>query len=136
MKLPRKIIHFLEKPNYMVLGTINKSGMPQMSVVWFEYKNGLIKFSTTTDRVKYKNILKNKKAACLIYDISNPYHYLHIQGQAAKIKKDLNFKFGTQLCKRYNRGMAYAKSPERKKEKRVIISIKPLRWFYKEKPTR
>ena len=122
---PKSIISFLAEPNYMVLGTIGKTGMPHLTVVWFAYHDGLLKISITKERIKYKNILRDPRLACLIYDQKNPYRYLQVRGRVIDIQEDPEYIFGDFLCERYNRDPDYRYDPVRKKEGRVTVSIKP-----------
>lgn len=122
-KLPKPILSFLTEPNYMVIGTLGKSGIPQLTIVWFSYKDGFFKVSITKERVKYKNILRDPRVGCLIYDRNNPYRYLQIQGTVEKIEKDPEYIFGAYLCERYGRDENYRRDPVRKKEGRVTLFI-------------
>lgn len=129
--LPKQVISFLQEPNYMVIGTIGKNGIPQLTTVWFSYEDGLLNISITKTRVKYKNILRDPRVGCLIYDTGNPYRYLQIKGQVVKIEEDPEYKFGDFLCARYGRDENYRKDPVHKKEGRLIIRIKPETFYSK-----
>lgn len=121
----QSILSFLKEPNYMVIGTIGKTGIPQLTIVWFAHENGLFKISITKERIKYRNIIRNPLVGCLIYDRNNPYRYLQIRGMVTNIEEDPNYIFGDFLCERYGRDENYRHDPVRKKEGRIIVSIKP-----------
>lgn len=127
----KPILSFLKEPHYMVLATIGKTGVPQLTVVWFFYENGLIKISITKTRVKYKNILRDSRVSCLIYDRTNPYRYLQVRGTVVNIEDDPEFVFGGFLCERYGRDENYRRDPIRKKEGRITVSIKPDGFYAK-----
>ena len=42
--------------------TINPKGGPQVTVMWFKYEDGALLFTTTTDRIKFRNT--EKDSAC------------------------------------------------------------------------
>ena len=128
---PQSILAFLEAPNYMILGTIGKAGTPHLTIVWFFYDKGLFKISITKTRVKYKNILRNPRVSCLIYDRSDPYRYLQIRGAVVKIEEDPEYIFGDFLCARYGRDENYRRDPVRKKEGRVTVNIRPDGFYSK-----
>lgn len=115
----------------MVLGTIGKIGTPQLTIVWFFYDNGLFKISITKTRIKYKNILRDPRVSCLIYDQHNPYRYLQVRGTVAKIEEDPEYVFGDFLCNRYGRDENYRRDPVRKKEGRITVSIRPDGFYSK-----
>ena len=127
LKFPQNILDFLKEPNFMALGTIRKDGSVQMTIVWFEYENGAFRISTTTPRIKYKNIARNPNVTMLIYDRGNPYRYLQIQGNVSDITKEGSYDFIDKLSGRYTGNAKYKNDPERK-EDRVIISIEPIRY--------
>ncbi len=127
MDFLQNILDFLKEPNFMVLGTVQKDGSPQMTIVWFEYENGVFNISTTTPRVKYKNISRDPRATMLIYDRGNPYRYLQIQGKVSNITKEDAHDFIDKLSGRYTGNAKYKNDPDRK-EDRVIISIAPIRY--------
>lgn len=115
----------------MVLGTIGKDDVPQLTVVWFVYVNGLLKLTITKERVKYKNILCNPRVGCLIYDQKDPYRYVQIRGKVIDVAEDSEYRFGDSLCERYGREAAYRYNPKRKNEGRVIVSILPEHYSFK-----
>lgn len=127
MNFPKNILDFFKEPNYMVLGTLNKNGSPQMTIVWFEYADGVFKISTTMERIKYKNVARDPRVACVIYDRGNPYRYIQIQGSVVNITTEGGHDFIDHLSRRYTGNPTYKNDPERK-ENRVIISITPARY--------
>lgn len=128
---PQPILSFLAEPNYMVIGTIGKEGVPHLTVVWFYYDEELLKVSVTKTRVKYKNIIRDPRVSCLIYDRNNAYRYLQITGKVVKINEDPDYAFGGFLCERYERDENYRHDPVRKKEGRITIYIQPDKYYAK-----
>lgn len=124
-------LSFLEEPNYMVLGTISRGGVPHLTVVWFAYHDGMLKISITKERVKYKNILRDPRVACVIEDRNNHYRYLQIRGKVVDIEEDPEYVFGDFLCERYERDPNYRYDPVRKKEGRITVSIRPEGYYAK-----
>lgn len=127
LTFPQNILDFLKEPNFMVLATLRKDGSPQSTIVWFEYADGVFRVSTTTERVKYKNVVSDPRVTLLIYDRGNPYRYLQIGGTVSNITKEGGHDFIDTLSGRYTGNAKYKNDPERK-EDRVIISIEPLRY--------
>ena len=44
------------------LTTINPNGSPQVTVMWFQQEDGAVLFTTTTDRIKFRNMQKDARA--------------------------------------------------------------------------
>lgn len=126
MNFSESILDFLREPNFMVLGTISQDSRPQMTIVWFEYVDGLFKVSTTTPRVKYKNVTRDPRVSFIIYDRGNPYRYLQVQGKVTDITREAAHDFIDRLSARYTGSPTYKRDPERK-EDRVILTITPDR---------
>ena len=127
MDFPENIAEFLKEPNYMVFGTNAKSGYPQMTMVWFEFKDDIFRISTVTDRIKYKNVKRDPKVTMLIYDRGNPYRYVQIRGDVTNVTREGGHDFIDHLSSRYTGNAKYKADPERK-EDRVIISITPTKF--------
>ena len=127
MQFPQNIIDFLKEPNFMVFGTNGGSGHPQLTIVWFEFADGVFKISTVTDRVKYKNVVRDPKVAMVIYDRGNPYRYVQAQGDVTDMTKEGGHDFIDHLSRRYTANATYKGDPLRK-EDRVTITITPTRF--------
>ena len=127
IQFPENILDFLKEPNFMVLATIRKDGTPQMTIVWFEYADGVFRVSTTSPRVKFKNVSRDPRVSFLIYDRGNPYRYLQATGKVTDITREGGHDFIDRLSGRYTGSATYQYDPERK-EDRVIISIAPERY--------
>ena len=51
---------FLAPSRIAVVGTISPSGMPQLTPNWYVYQDGRLSFSTTKERVKYRNLSQQR----------------------------------------------------------------------------
>ena len=112
----------------MVFGTVGASGYPQMTIVWFDYANGVFKISTTTDRVKYKNASREARVALVVYDRGNPYRYVQVRGRVTSMIKEGAHDFIDYLSRRYTGNATYKYDPERTQD-RVIITVTPERFY-------
>jgi PPOX class probable F420-dependent enzyme len=56
--------------------------------VWFGTQDGLILFSQTTNRQKYRNVQRDPRITLSFVDAANPYRYLEIRGEVARIDPD------------------------------------------------
>jgi PPOX class probable F420-dependent enzyme len=121
MQLSQNIVDFLQKPNFMMLATLREDGAPHCTIVWFEFAEGAIKFSTTTETKKYKNMTRDPRVAVVVFDRNDPYRYVEISGTVSEMTKDHARDYIDTLSVRYE-GEPYPKDPERK-EDRVTISI-------------
>ncbi len=70
----------LQKKGFANLSTIQPDGSPQVTPVWFDHENGLIRINTAVDRIKDRNMRERPKVAISILDPDNPYKYVSIRG--------------------------------------------------------
>lgn len=76
---------FLEEPHFAVLGTVNPSGSPHLTVMWYLLDGDEILFNTVITRAKGSNLERDPRVSLLVYDETNNYHYLRIDGRARRI---------------------------------------------------
>ena len=124
MKFSKDIQKFLKEPNYMVLGTHSSEGTIQMSIVWFDYDGRVFRFSTTTERVKYKNLTKDPNCTFLIYGRENPYKYVSVKALVKSHTTRGGHDFIDKLAWKYLKKKKYPYDPERK-ENRVSFTLTP-----------
>ena len=69
------------KKSFAHLATIMKDGSPQVTPVWLDYTDGMIRVNTARGRVKDRNLKVGAKVALSISDPDNPYRYLQVRGK-------------------------------------------------------
>jgi PPOX class probable F420-dependent enzyme len=79
---------FLQRPLGSQLVTLNPNGSPQVTIMWFKYENGALLFTTTTDRIKFRNQQKNTRASIAIMDPDNMYKWVIVSGKLSVDNRD------------------------------------------------
>lgn len=82
------VVDFLHQPIAAQLVTINPNGSPQVTVMWFRYENGALLFTTTMDRIKFRNMQKDPRAVLTVLDPSNMYKWVIVHGKLAIDTRD------------------------------------------------
>ncbi|MFE9093059.1 PPOX class F420-dependent oxidoreductase [Streptomyces sp. NPDC007264] len=72
----------LDSPVFIVVGTIQPDGSPQLSPVWVKRDGEHVLFSTTVDRRKKKNLDRDPRVSVVVQDPRSPYEYAEIRGTA------------------------------------------------------
>ncbi|MFJ9834339.1 PPOX class F420-dependent oxidoreductase [Streptomyces sp. NPDC101169] len=80
--LSDRLKSLLDGPVFIVVGTIQPDGSPQMSPVWVKRDGDQILFSTTVDRRKKKNMDRDARVSVVVQDPEMPYVYGEIRGTA------------------------------------------------------
>ncbi len=83
------------------LATIMPDGSPQVTPLWFEYKDGAILINTAVGRRKARNLDTNPRVALAISDPANPYRYIQIRGHVIRSTREGADAHIDSLAKRY-----------------------------------
>jgi PPOX class probable F420-dependent enzyme len=84
--IPDKYVDLLaQKKAFAGLATVMPDGSPQVTPVWFDYTNGLIRVNTAKGRVKQRNMQEGSPVALSIMDPDNPYRYIQVRGKVSRM---------------------------------------------------
>ncbi len=84
--IPEKFLDLLtQKKAFANLATVMPDGSPQVTPVWFDYRDGVIRVNTAKGRVKARNMREGAPVALAIMDPDNPYRYLQIRGRVRRV---------------------------------------------------
>ena len=122
--IPDKFLPVLtEKKAFAHLATIMPDGTPQVTPVWFLYKDGKFVVNTARGRVKDRNMTKNAKVALSITDPDNPYAHIAVRGKVVRTTEEGASASIDAMAKKY---LGQDKYPfGRPGEVRVIYEIQP-----------
>jgi PPOX class probable F420-dependent enzyme len=71
--LSDQVRELIDAPEFATLATIDDQGRPQLSVVWIKTDGDDVLVSTTTSRLKYREIAKDPRVSLLVYPKDQPY---------------------------------------------------------------
>ena len=80
---PEEIQQYLEQPHIAVMATINRRGEPHLTPNWYRYNGSALMFVTRSDRLKYRNLQRDRRMSVCIYDAPRASQYVVISGAAA-----------------------------------------------------
>ena len=75
---------FLQQKHFAVLATVNASGSPHLTVMWYLLDGDEIVFNTKAGRAKESNLARDARVSLLVYDDSG-YKYIRIDGRVTTI---------------------------------------------------
>ena len=93
--------------------------------MWFKYEDGALLFTTTTDRVKFRNMQKDPRATLAVVDPANMYKWVIVDGKFSVDARD-PAAFYRSLAEHYLtvEGLeAWKKSAQM--EKRTVLKLTP-----------
>ncbi|HVA88307.1 MAG TPA: PPOX class F420-dependent oxidoreductase [Chloroflexota bacterium] len=104
---------FLEERRYAVLATINDSGMPQLTAIWYELQGDVVLMNTAAGRLKHRNLQRDPRLTICIVDEER---YVTLYGLAALLDDPVQAQEDDyRLAIRYD-------GPERAKERAPEIA--------------
>ena len=125
MMFPDTFKDLLTKKAFASLATVNASGSPQVTPVWFDTAGADIRINTARGRVKDRNLRRDGRVALSIVDPDQPYRYVQLQGRVVEVTEQGADAHIDALAKKYLGLDVY---PNRRPgEVRVIFRIRPER---------
>ena len=122
--IPEAFLDLLtQKKAFANLATVMPDGSPQVTPVWFDYADGIIRVNTAKGRVKARNMKEGSAVALAIMDPDNPYRYLQVRGRVRRVVEPGADRHIDSLAKKY---LGKDKYPfARPGEVRVMYEIEP-----------
>jgi PPOX class probable F420-dependent enzyme len=111
----------LDGKNFATVATLNADGGPQASVVWYRRAGDVLEFSTTVDKRKARNLLRDPRVSVTVFDTANPYRSVEIRG-VAELVEDPAKSLPMALSHRY---LGEDPRPEPDGVARLIVRVIP-----------
>jgi PPOX class probable F420-dependent enzyme len=123
--IPDKYLDLVQqKKAFANLATVMADGSPQVTPVWFDYTDGVIRMNTAKGRVKSRTLRPGARVALAVMDPDNPYRYIQIRGRVRRAVEQGADGHIDSLAKKYLGKDAY---PFRQPgEVRVMYEIEPV----------
>ncbi|MCE3031978.1 MULTISPECIES: PPOX class F420-dependent oxidoreductase [Streptomyces] len=123
--LSDRLKSLLDGKVFIVVGTVQPDGSPQMSPVWVKRDGEHLLFSTTVDRRKKLNLDRDPRVTVVVMNPDQPYEYAEIRGTAEltttggqSLIDDLSLKYTGKKYAEFN--------PESAQDaERVVVRITP-----------
>jgi PPOX class probable F420-dependent enzyme len=123
--IPDKYLDLLQqKKAFANLATVMPDGSPQVTPVWFDYQDGLVRVNTAKGRVKARNMQEGSPVAVAIMDPDNAYRYVQLRGRVKRVVEEGATAHIDTLAKKYTGEDKYPWSQPG--EVRVMYEIEPL----------
>jgi PPOX class probable F420-dependent enzyme len=125
VSLNEAVRKLLDEPNHAVLGTVNRDGSPQTSVVWVTRDGDDVLISTAAGRRKDRNMRRDPRVSLSVWDSADPETYAEIRGLAA-VTEDLGRELAVRLAEKYDgpgAGEEFLRLPAQ--VVRVVVRITP-----------
>ncbi len=123
--IPDKYLDLVQqKAAFASLATVMPDGSPQVTPVWVDYKDGIIRVNSAKGRVKVRNMKEGAPVALAIMDPDNPYRYIQVRGRIKRVTEEGAAAHIDALAKKY---LGKDKYPfAQPGEVRVMFEIEPV----------
>ncbi len=112
-----------QKKAFASLATVMPDGSPQVTPVWFDWDNGILRVNTAKGRAKARNMKPGSPVAVSIVDPDNPYRYVQIRGRVKRVAEEGADAHVNSLTKKY---LGQDKYPYGQPgEVRMLVEIEP-----------
>jgi PPOX class probable F420-dependent enzyme len=125
VSLNEAVRKLLDEPNHAVLGTVNRDGSPQTSVVWVTRDGDDVLISSAAGRRKDRNMRRDPRVSLSVWDAADPETYAEIRGLAV-VTEDAARELAVQLAEKYDgpgAGEEFLQLPP--EVVRVVVRITP-----------
>ncbi len=121
VELDDHFARILAAPVFGHLATVRPHGSVQVNPMWFEFDGeaGVIRFTHTSKRAKFKNLQKNPRMTMEALDPANPLRYVEVRGRLAEVIPDPEGAFYVHLAHRY--GEVEAEAPADKVDRIILV---------------
>lgn len=101
---PEQVEEFLAAPRNAVMGTVRKNGSPQLSAIWFLYRDGKIYCCMHNSSAKYFNIKRDPRVVICVPGAHPDARSVTIYGTAELIPSnaDMYHRLERELAYRYH----------------------------------
>jgi PPOX class probable F420-dependent enzyme len=123
IEIPENYRQLLHQKAFANLATVMADGTPQVTPVWFDFTDGVVRVNTARGRIKSRTLRVGAPVALAIMDPDNPYRYVQIRGRVRRAAEDGADAHIDSLAKKYLGTDTY---PFRQPgEVRVMYEIEP-----------
>ncbi len=111
----------LDAPVFGHLATVRRHGTVQVNPMWFEFDReaGVIRFTHTTKRAKFRNLQHDPRMTLEALDPENPLRYVEVRGRLTEVVPDPEGAFYVHLANRY--GDPDAPAPADKADRVILV---------------
>lgn len=118
---PEKIAALLSKTNTAIVGVNRVDGGPHLTPVWYFWDGATFRFTTTVDRAKYANLMRNPSMTLIVDDSAG---YVAAYGDAEIIVADFA-ELARPIIEKYMADRVEAGMKTVTQPNRVLVRLRP-----------
>lgn len=99
--IPKSHIDLLERPIVVSMATVMPNGQPQVTPVWADTIDGMVRINTVAGRQKHQNMELRKQVTFLVIDPDDPMRWMEVRGTIASMSEEDGVAVIDKLAKDY-----------------------------------
>ena len=100
-EIQAKLAEFLVPSRIAVVATIGADGMPQLTPNWYVFEGGRIAVSTTKERVKHRNLVRDSRMSICICSDLQASDYVTVSGPVEISDDEFIWPVTRKIVERY-----------------------------------
>ncbi len=134
--IQEKINNFLSERRQAIYATNREGGPPQLSPVWFVWKDETLYVSTSAESYKTQNVTADAQVSVCVDGGFGDYRYVAMSGEATVVayQSELQQEMRWQIIRKYHESDESARTyfDNNADEESVLLVLKPNRIVYKD----
>ena len=131
-KITPAVEEFLVDPQNLILATLRTDGRPQLSPVWFVWRDNAFWISTAASTAKWRNLLRDQRCSGIIDNING--QYIYVSGTAEIFVEEEPLEVTQRIVEKYKLPdeVEPYKDSHHEIGKRAIIKLEPYLVFTRQ----
>ena len=131
-KITPAVEEFLVDPQNLILATLRTDGRPQLSPVWFVWRDNAFWISTAASTAKWRNLLRDQRCSGIIDNING--QYIYVSGTAEIFVEEEPLEVTQRIVEKYKLPDEVEPYMDSHHEigKRAIIKLEPYLVFTRQ----
>lgn len=84
VSIPESHLDLFSRPIVVSLATVQPNNQPQVTPVWIDEEDGLLRVNTAAGRQKWKNLIERPLATVLVLDPENAFRWIEVRGKVVR----------------------------------------------------
>jgi F420H(2)-dependent biliverdin reductase len=117
---------YLASRSNIILATLRRDAGPQLSPVWFVWRDGAFYISTSHNSAKWRNLERDQRCSGIIDHLDG--RYIYVSGVAELTIEHVPLEITTEIVRKYKLGdeyEPYMKIVDERSDSRGIIRLVP-----------
>lgn len=110
-EIPAVFHDLLSSKAVAMVGTIGRSGEPQVTPLWFLWDGERVRISLVDGRQKLRNLRRDPRISLVVVDPARPTYYVELRGRIDDLVPDPELALEQAVARKYTGGWSDVEPP-------------------------